>query len=504
MINFKSFAPTTAFVFTGYGLTACNNDSQNLAADPIQQPAPVVAEPESIPAPAIPTIIPEQTLKPIELALKTHPMAPANAVETLQRAYQILKGDGVTLEQLDAGCHQKEEIVGAGDRKVEACEVYEYALDHYKDHRRATDLLALGTVPWVLDDLDLTTDFDAKVREKVDHAIGALKESPALKDLDPTSNQYRDKLAFGLFYYVSFPDQPIRGRAAKKRWAELTRELRVLGLHDFQAYLFQAGGLGIHGFRKREPVSNNVAALNALEEKEGGSPAKANILYAVFDMAGLEPFFINIPYTVGDAHQDFDEGLGRDTRYIQSEYTGVGIPVGDSFQLFHPQEMLALRSYTEHSRRHSLRHHMGIILHSMGVRQKEYASDDAKEHSYLRAGIDLWPEDGDAFNSLALSQSGEEREETLRAGLRADPENWFLNHNFAEHLAENGNHAAAVHYYWMALDSHPEYFTEEYLKAAKASAEKVINDPHRAVNEVPPPHTYAIVKTVDELLKGKK
>jgi len=122
MLNLKTFVPTAAFVFTGYGLTACDNDSQNLAADPIQQPAPVFPDPE----PPVQTAVPEPKSKPIELALEGHPLA--------SEVYRRLKNNGATLERLDQGCHQKEEIVGAGDRKVEACEVYEFALDNYQAH----------------------------------------------------------------------------------------------------------------------------------------------------------------------------------------------------------------------------------------------------------------------------------------------------------------------------------------------------------------------------------
>jgi len=507
MINFKTFGPTAAFVFTGYGLTACNNDSQKLAADPIQQPAPVVSdpEPESIPAPAIPTVIPEQKLKPIELALQVHPMAPAQADQTLQRAYEILKGDkyrGVTLEDLDAGCHQKEEIVGAGDRKVEACEVYEYALDHYKDHRRAADLIARGTVPWVLDDLDPTTKFDADIRKKVDHAIGALKASPALKDLDPASNEYRDKLAFGLFYFVSFPDRPIRGKAAKKRWEELTRELRVLGLHDFQTYLFQEGGLGIHQFKQRAPVSKNIAALDSLEEKEGGSSAKANLLYAVFEMAGLEPFFIQIPYRAGDAHQDFrvEKGPRTQATIYTTDYKGIGIPMGGSHQLFHPHAMLTLRSYAEHLQYDSLRYYLSVILHQVGNSFEEHYGDSVKAQEYLRASIELSPKNTNHYVSLAIMQNGAEKEKTLRAAHRIDPDNWFANINLATHLAENGNKKEAVPYYKKALESHPEYLNHDNLIYIRNVAEQVVKAHKRPPNFL----AIAVRNKVDELLKGKK
>lgn len=475
---YGAFATAAALMASG-----CNQDPEKVSPSAPPGPsAPRKAPPKPRPdaaAKPVPSSLPEVPVQkvflPITETLKGHPLA--------WEAYQDLKEKGVRPEQLDQGCQMRKGILGKDDGKVEACEIYEFVLERYEAYPKIAQNIAGRPLPWVLDDGDAKTEFDAEICQKVDRAIRAIQDSPSLKDLDEKSPEYQEKLAFALFYFSGFPKKAPKRGPEKTRWFELTRKLRFLGLHDFQEYLFQNGGLGTHDFARGTGRLYSRGALGALQDEKGADGAKSNVLYAVLARAGLKPFLTKIPYRYAHTQKDFTVSLGRGSKIYQSEYAGIGISLGETQQLFHPDEMIELSGLTQNTPVASLRHYLGNFLNDLGEDYFEYTQEKAKARSLNDRGMELDPENGDTYVFEDLFHRGRDCEAIFLRGLEQDPQNWFLHINYAIYLEEEAkDYEKSLSHYGEAFKINPDFFTADYLMAVQEVAGKVLKRHPRRVS----------------------
>lgn len=177
----------------------------------------------------------------VNVDAKTNPLA--NGI------YQDLNKLGVSCEIMDQGynvtnyagkyCADKTArncILSKGDGVVGSDEVLEYALNHYDKYRQVIEGRLGSPLPWVLDDLDPKSTFDADIRAKVNAAIGELKKIITSNGITEGSPEYKEKLAAGLTWFVAAPATDIisRGRAKGSTWFQLLDEgMKNDGLRDF-------------------------------------------------------------------------------------------------------------------------------------------------------------------------------------------------------------------------------------------------------------------------------
>src|SRR5215831_10900438 len=127
--------------------------------------------------------------------------------------YQRLQEAKVTDAMLDRGCNfpvrlNVPVLQRAKDTRIEACEVYEFALENYQKYPEITEALTGSPIPWSLDDRNPVTAEDEKIRERVQGTIAHLQESPGLKELGMKSDEFRKKLSQALASFVDFPSDP--------------------------------------------------------------------------------------------------------------------------------------------------------------------------------------------------------------------------------------------------------------------------------------------------------
>jgi len=220
---------------------------------------------------------------------------------------------------------------GKGDGKLSEREVYEYVFNHYDQYQKVLEGMIGRPVGWVLDDQDPKTDFDEKVRAKVNQAreeiVGALKA----QGLDEKSADFREKLAVALFYFVNGPTDPAKLKKNEKEFRAKTHELEEIGLKTYQDRLLETGGLGISEIKVDGPQEGT--ALSSLKSKTGGVTEKCKILFAVFESAGLKPYFARARVT------EIEPGFkGKNFRIPwqdrQDFHTFIGISLGEKSRSF--------------------------------------------------------------------------------------------------------------------------------------------------------------------------
>lgn len=256
-----------------------------------------------------------------------------------QWTYEQLRQRGVSPSSLDQGCHTidysragpNETLSGKGDGKIHTCEAYEYAFDRYEEYREIVEGVMSGPIPWELDDHNPNTDFDEKIRAQVRKAVVELELLLFRGGLNRENTEFQEKMAVGLFYFTYFPDRPDAIQQNQEYLRFRTQELDRAGLAPFRDYLFQKGGLGIAFML--EDAAMEATALDALRMKKGYCTEESNILYAVYRMAGLRPFFVfhrskdmrayqkeilHSLLNTADSHVEIGLRLGTKTRYFDA------------------------------------------------------------------------------------------------------------------------------------------------------------------------------------------
>ena len=222
------------------------------------------------------------------------------------RVYQRLKEAGETDSSLDQGYHEidyskpgpNEKLVGKGDGNITPPEIYERALDLFErspqneKYRRIVEEFAGSPIPWLLDDFDPSTSFDASIRTKTSEAISKVRQVLESLNIKPEKDpyNYHEKMAVSLYYFVYFPQDQGSLRENRADLLEGASDLATMGLGRFRDWLFEKGGLGL-GYVTEDSLVE-APALKALQDRKGWCTEKSKVLYAVYRMAGLKPVFV--------------------------------------------------------------------------------------------------------------------------------------------------------------------------------------------------------------------
>ena len=245
-----------------------------------------------------------------------------------EEVHQSLKSEyGVSDNEINVGCHvidyrkpgTSEKIVNYGG-EILPCEISEYVLDRYDKYPDLARKLIGGPIPWSLDDGDPNTSFDEDIRKRVKAAFNRLDPQLRLSGQSPNSPAYQEKLAVALFYFVDFPSNPEDAAKRQKSLLERTKELENIGLSDFQEYLFKYGGLETSAMTQDSEIE--ASALEALSTQRGFCTEKSKILYAVYKMAGLSPFFVSAK---GREFQRYLQSRGMELAFSNDSHQYIGI-----------------------------------------------------------------------------------------------------------------------------------------------------------------------------------
>lgn len=229
------------------------------------------------------------------------------------KLYEGLIGAGVARADMDIGynvtnyagihCPKADDrscVKSAGDDVISPEEVFEYALGDYEKYRGIIEGVIQRPIPWVLDDLNPATTFDADIRKRVQETINCLKGILSKNGVKEGTEAYKENLAVGLFWFVTSPDKEALKKALEGGYKDektnarrqavlgsMRAELESNGLGDFWGYLVRNGGLRVEG-----DYSSEFTALEALERRQGECTEKSKILFGIFRMAGLDPVFV--------------------------------------------------------------------------------------------------------------------------------------------------------------------------------------------------------------------
>jgi len=349
--------------------------------------------------------------------------------------YQRLSEKEVPNEALDRGCHSPA-IFGhpsfqrAKDRRIEACEVYDFALENYQKFPEIVETLTGGPVPWSLDDRDPATSQDAKIRERVQEVIARLQESPGLKKFGMKSDDYRQRLAAALALFVDFPSDP---QVLKSRHDELRKqseELLGLELQDFQEELLEKGGMGASKFAEDEGEARVRTALQALALRRGGSLARAKVLYAVLAQAELSPrFILSTEKSNSDLFEEGTKAFLLNFGGKKSHYLRVGVPLS--------QRTIPLKGLRENAAADSTIQELGLTtflamdFHEEGDFRLIHSKSDPS--LAYKMALNLSPTDTAIFNSIGVTLETmgnlNQAETALKESLRFDPTNGSASYN---------------------------------------------------------------------------
>lgn len=229
-------------------------------------------------------------------------------------------------------------IKGARDGEISSTEVWEFVLNQWGKYQQLVEGVLGRPLPWVLDDFNPKTTFDAEVRKSVGDIIEMIRTSLEQQGLKKTTTAYEERLAVALYYLVASPKKsgavPHDPKQAEIRKTFETKRAQVLasyGLSSFETYLQSAGGMRVEGDSGKE-----YSALDALFIEEGKCTEQSKILFGVFTMAGLSPIFID----VNPRKTKLPDMMAA---LQQSPYYGhvcIGVRIGKKLRLFDPALLL--------------------------------------------------------------------------------------------------------------------------------------------------------------------
>jgi len=212
--------------------------------------------------------------------------------------YNGLLKEGVLPEEMDMGYmvanYNGLQCAGPGDRtcpvglmngRLEAEEVIEFALNNYKSYQMLIEEVLGRPLPWVFDDLNPRTDFDATVRERADAFI-SLSNNFA-------GNNRAHKLLL-LYMFTSFPKEKLSQMmdsiiAENENNPKFDRE----GAEGVQALLEKNSSFKL---RYDEAGPENTA-LGALELGAGDCSEQSNVFLPLLDRAWFSPFYVFVDFS---------------------------------------------------------------------------------------------------------------------------------------------------------------------------------------------------------------
>jgi tetratricopeptide (TPR) repeat protein len=373
---------------------------------------------------------------------------------------KLLKG-GTKESEMDQGCvYPTLGILGRDDGRVESCEVYNYALDNYRKYPDAAEEVTGRPIPWSLDDRNPETSFDENVRAKVDGAIRYLHGLPIFSGLDVDPDPNRKKLATALFYFTDFPDDPELIKRDEEKLKERTKELKAIGLEEFQSYLFKEGGLGVSQFKRDPHGEPHRTALGALEKKEGSDLSKANILYGVFAQAGLLPKFYSVKMKYTPGYPEFEIHPGK-IQVFKNIFVATGIGFRNDKSRVFNLHTLESTSRDLEPKVLSLRDYFRLYLYGVGVDGYLRKSEWDKAVSTLELSLFLYPDSDKNQQGMAfaLKENGQLRkaEKAYQEVLRINPNYRYANFGYGELLLKLGRPDEALNRFYDAVKNPQEW-----------------------------------------------
>lgn len=274
----------------------------------------------------------------------------ANDNPLAHKLFHDLSKQGVTCTQLDQGysllnfsgkrcpkksmrsCHVK-----TGDGHIEAQEVIAYTLNRYGKYRNIIEGALGDPLPWVLDDLDPKTTFDAEIRARITATIRSLETLIQKLGFKKGTEDFKERMAVGLYMLVTVPDQYTMYRLDAAGQADISKlldELNRLGLAAYRTDLQIKGGL-----RPNSDLKNEYTALQALERGVGDCTEGSKILFAIFQMAGLDAKFVLVESSALQSKKPYVQK--RIQTYLKSLPLGIDhvlleLPLKGQRRLFDP------------------------------------------------------------------------------------------------------------------------------------------------------------------------
>jgi len=332
---------------------------------------------------------------------------------------------GVSWDDINQGCEAIDPLelapnfttVGAGG-DIMACECLQTAVRRFSEtpdnpvYRSLVSDIIEGPLP-----MEITDRFYLL---RIADAIAVLDQIIQYQGIATDSVAYKTMMAVGLFYFTIFPDKQSDIDVFMPELIVEARELYKYDLGDFEDYLFAYGGLGAFNPLHRD-CEDEQTAEGALDLDCGWCSEYSKVLYAVFDQAGLDPFFATMTKEV--SQQNF-ETLGytvpEDQLNLGHLFIGIEFSPGDTMY-FDPNNRFCDPPYTNTQHQH-LSHFLAENIGQQHLNNKN--QDPATIQARQRAAT-LDPYNPQLSYTLGkdLLELGrnEEAEEYLRAALAQDP-----------------------------------------------------------------------------------
>ncbi|HKY62422.1 MAG TPA: hypothetical protein VJR29_03305 [bacterium] len=419
------------------------------------------------------------------------------------QAYQKLVEMKVTDETLDRGCHypvslQARFFERAKDRRIDACEVYDYALENHVKYPEAAWAVTGDPIPWTL-------DYQTLVR--VQEVVTKLQESPGLKKFAKDSDDYKRRLGTALALFVDFPKDPTSLQAAREALSKKTAFLAAWELQDFQKELLEKGGLG--GSKIAETMGPEWVenAQQALALGQGGPGARAKILYAALEKAELRPVFVlATDKSTSDLFEEGTKGMPFLLNYGGSrlQFIQVAVPLNEMDPASKRPSLWRLKGLGEDAGAAGGVQELGLttFLAMDFQEQGDFALIRSKGNpsSVYKNAVHLYPTDTVAFNSIGvLLEKGENlelAEVAYKEALRFDATNAVASYNLGRIYERLEKHQAATDAFLNVA-----VFSTDILESRAGVIEPVVKKV--LAKDAQNPNAMAIVSKLKELRSDK-
>lgn len=261
--------------------------------------------------------------------------------ETVVSQYHKMRSDGFKDTAFDID----------GNNDITCAEINDLAIEHPERYHEYLRLISGREVPWLLDDFNDETDFDRKIREKIDTATGWFEQRLREQGFEPRSSEYDQRLSIALYHFAHLPTakqiKAISGGDIQ-HFEIFREEFYNLGFISIYEKLIRSGGLGLMTFSGDAVLE--ATALEALSKKgKGLCTERTKILYAVFKRAGLDARFGLMPVrNVKKANYKVSELFSASVAppFAEEDYlTGhalVGVKIGDEVRYFEPNTPIGI------------------------------------------------------------------------------------------------------------------------------------------------------------------
>ncbi len=372
-----------------------------------------------------------------------------NNLEAAQ-AFRGLTDQGVTAAQLDIGCDfPNTSLIGKEDYRVEACEIDEFLFANYQKYKKVFEGRTQPTTPW---------DPGVETVQKIKNVIEFLKQSDALKNFSPTSDEYREKLAIALLHFALIPDQPEFLKNHHSEWRKNSSQLKSIGLENFQKKLLTEGGLGVSLWKNDNQGVTDGAAHAALQTKIGDDFAKNHLLFAIFEQAQLNPFFAKVDLTWKNIPLEDKVQQGKGITVYRTSTFYVGVTLQKQDKLFN----LALEPQENPKEYKKL----PLKIYYSNYLSWRGANAALRDHhkqaiEFFQKSLEFNPKSYTAHNSYGLSllQKGNKQraELALKRSIDLNPRYHFAFENLGDLYWGQEKTAEALENYYNAVKANPRW-----------------------------------------------